>query len=380
VVVTTAPPTLTLPGPQTIDEGAALILPTLGTFSDPGFDNSKNPNGPSFETFTYFVNWGDGTAVDTGTVNYLPGSPGKPSTGSFGGGHTFADNGTYTVTVTIIDDNAGTVTKTFSVDVTNVAPTVTVAADQTVDEGQLLSFGTLAGLTDPGFDNPLRPGQASQESFTYSVNWGDGTTPDTGSVGYTAGSVGVLTTGNIPGSHTYADNGVYTVTVTVTDDDGAATSKSFTVTVGNITPTLNIVGDQTINEGAVLSFANLGGVTDPGFDNPNRPGNASVEAFTYTVNWGDGTNPDAGTVNYVPGSPGVLTVGSFGGSHTYADNGVYTVTVTVTDDDGAATSQDLPGDCQQRDTDADRRRKSDDQRRATPDRREPGELQRSGVR
>ena len=48
---------------------------------------------------------------------------------------------------------------------------------------------------------------------------------------------------------------------------------------------------------------------------------------------------DAGPATIdVPGSAGVHTAGSFDGSHTYADNGVYTVTVTISDDDGGSTS------------------------------------------
>ena len=40
----------------------------------------------------------------------------------------------------------------------------------------------------------------------------------------------MLTTGTIDATHAYADNGVYTVTVTVKDDDGNEVSDTFAVT------------------------------------------------------------------------------------------------------------------------------------------------------
>lgn len=54
----------------------------------------------------------------------MPGSPGQPTTGSFSGSHTYADDGDYTVMVTVIDDDGGSATNVFDVKVANVNPTI----------------------------------------------------------------------------------------------------------------------------------------------------------------------------------------------------------------------------------------------------------------
>src|SRR5205807_4306344 len=59
-------------------------------------------------------------------------------------------------------------------------------------------------------------------------------------------------------SHTYDDNGSYTVTVKVTDKDGGSGNASFTATVANIAPTATLANDGPVNEGsaATISFSN----------------------------------------------------------------------------------------------------------------------------
>ena len=63
----------------------------------------------------------------------------------------------------------------------------------------------------------------------------------------------------------YADDGPFTVTVTVLDDDGGSDSDTALVTVTNVAPTIALSGAATTNEGATYSLT-LGAVTDPGND------------------------------------------------------------------------------------------------------------------
>ena len=118
-----------------------------------------------------------------------------------------------------------TVTDTLDVTVNNVAPTVDadVGADDSVDEGALYSY--TSSFTDPGFDciNCL-----TEENFTATIDWGDGTIDNSAATTESDGSPGtpttaaVLTTGTVLGSHTYADEGSYTVTGTVTEETNSS--------------------------------------------------------------------------------------------------------------------------------------------------------------
>ena len=119
-----------------------------------------------------------------------------------------------------------------TVTVHNVAPTVTVPEEPVSQRGVVLNLAKLATFSDPGFDEPLSTPPTS-ETFTYTVNWGDGATASTGAATIdVAGGPDVLTRGDVPASHTYTTGGCYTVTVTVTDDDQGSDTKSFQVNMG----------------------------------------------------------------------------------------------------------------------------------------------------
>jgi len=149
---------------------------------------------------------------------------------------------------------------------------------------------------------------------------------------------------------------LYTVEVTVTDDDGGTRSDSFTVTVGNEDPVTDAGTDQSADEGETMSL-DPSTFTDDGTD----------DTHIAEIDWGDG-NVESGTVSEADGSGtvsgdheygddgdetnlGTQTSPVTGQGHTYTSTGTYTVTVTVTDDDGGVdaiqfeiTISDTPDD------------------------------------
>ena len=286
VTVRNVDPTLTGTDQVTVDEGQQFTLAGVGVaLEDPGFDNPANPlvAGGTSETFAAFtVDWGDGTAAGPLAIaSRTNGAENVTTTASFAHApHAYADNGTYTVSVVIRDDDGGLVTRTFTILVENVSPTLTLT-DRTleINEGETLDLFDLGIFTDPGYNNPLNPNGASTESFSYSIDWGDGTLTQQGQIPASVldGQQGVATTGTLVDSHFYADNDAdnfFTIQVTLFDDDGGFSQQSIPVRVLNVDPTLDPLAATDVTTKGVttltLSFA------DPGADE-----------FVIWIDWGD---------------------------------------------------------------------------------------------
>ena len=174
-----SPPVSEAGGPYTVNEGSSVKVDASGS-SDPDGDNL---------TYAWDLD-NDGTYENTGVTATL-----TPSDG----------NANIIVGLQVSDGNGGVSTDTATVTVTNVDPTVG-HINPPIDP---LSAGTTvtasANFTDPGAD-------------THSAlwNWGDGTT-----------SPGNVTDTSVAGSHIYTTAGIYTVTLTVTDDDGGIGSAAY---------------------------------------------------------------------------------------------------------------------------------------------------------
>src|SRR6185436_1751640 len=114
-------------------------------------------------------------------------------------------------------------------------------------------------------------------------------------------------------SHIYANDGDFTVHLTVTDNDGLTDSATMVVHVHNVAPAVAAIPDADVNVAANYTLS--GSFTDPGAD-----------AWTGRVDWGDGSN-----------SSQSLAGNEFSFLHSYASAGNYTVTVEVADDDEVTT-------------------------------------------
>ncbi|NLS93508.1 MAG: hypothetical protein GXX96_15220, partial [Planctomycetaceae bacterium] len=298
-----------------IDEGSSadVLIKIEGTY----VDSEGASNGPHSAE----VRWDDGT-TESFAVH-----PPTGNVGDFSAEHSYyaADEGIYHPTVTVRGKDGTEATSdpaTATITVRNVAPALTVVGDQSIGVGVTLSITDIGTFTDPGYT----------DTFEYSIDWGDGTATDTGVPDVdTSGGPGTPAGGSFDGSHVYAADGVYTVAVTITDRDGGEDTKTFDVTVGDTAPALTVVNDQVTTEGTELSLSPLGTFTAPAVGNPY---------YTYEIDWGDGTTIETGSATIdSPGSPGTSTTGWFGGAHTYADDGSYTVTATIHDGQGGSDTE-----------------------------------------
>ncbi|MFZ1410644.1 MAG: S8 family serine peptidase [Micropruina sp.] len=223
------------------------------------------------------------------------------------------------VTITATDDKGETGSVGFTLNVTNVAPVVTITSISDVDEGGTVNLE--ATFTDPGDD-----------THSASIDWG--TTEGT------AGAVNVV--GNtVTASYTYGDNGTYDIEVTVTDSDGAEGSDTGDTAISNVDPTAEITGPATTTwNGQQIIFGTEGSpvdfeaeATDPGSDDLTFDwtyGDGATDSNTHLVN-----DPATDPAKSPSVQPRDVTDNA---PHTYLIPCAATVGLSVTDDDGGSDS------------------------------------------
>jgi PKD repeat protein len=176
------------------------------------------------------------------------------------------------------------------------SPSIAFAEHELTGTSPLASFSM--GSASPIAGQPVSfDGSASSDPngtiSSYSWSFGDG------------GSA----TGATP-SHTYAEPGRYTVTLTVTDEAGRTGSVSHALTVADAPPTASFsVDSASPMPGQPLSF--------DGSSSSDPDGTIA----SYSWSFGDGSSASGATP-----------------SHTYAKAGAYTVKLTVTDNAGLSAS------------------------------------------
>ncbi len=257
VVDNVDPSNVSIGGATTGSEGVSLTVNGFAT------DVPADP-------LTYSWDFGDGTTGSGSSVS-----------------HTYSNNGAFLVTLTVSDGDGGVVTTTGTITVSNTAPTITTTTVPTTgQEGVALTVSATGA--DVGSDGLI-----------YRWDFGDGTQIATGA------SV----------SHVYADQGTYTIGLTLSDTDGATDTTSSSISIANVDPVISFTNiPASGNEGDTLLFE-------------AAASDVLADPLTYTWTFGDGTTVTGASV-----------------SHVYIDEGTPTVTLVVSDgDNGSATvSQALP--------------------------------------
>lgn len=307
-----------------ISEESNGVVQIFGTFSDSfwsydqiwdlgGFDVSQ-PLTASISWIGYAYEGkemlfdGRGTVPYSAALNFLWDlGDGTTATGSTAA-HTYAENGTYTVRLTVTDTEGHTSTVSQAVAVYNVAPTATFGASPTtLNEGGSYVV-SLSNVTD---------GPADLPTVRLALDCGDGR-------GYQSlAKAGSLTC-------TAPNEASRTARAQLVDKDGAVTEYVATVSVLNVAPAITILSaPSTISE--QNSYAITFKFNDPGL----------LDKWGYYFDWGDGTNTSI---------TNVATQGTtLAGSHRYAvpkkggvKSATYTVRVTVLDNGGASTTTQAP--------------------------------------
>lgn len=369
-----------VPGPAldvTEAAGFAFTHDRLATFT-------VGPPGASADSFKAKIDWGDGTDASAGEVVpaawqpfVLPPGLGPiftdaaalgandvslirdpasftslPTRFNVNGGHTYAQPGTYTITITITDNAGHSAVATATANV--VAGPLVASPDSGPVSGvagwALPDYISLATFTDFRFNDATAPDSASYKA---TIDWGDGSDTTTGSVeplvlywladampatidaaGFVAEDSPTHPSFRVTGTHSYANPGKYAITITITDENGD------TVTATN---TAEVTASSLKGQGVpVTAFPGeaFDGVPVATFHDAAGP--LPAGAYTATVDWGDGTETSAGDVTgpywiYLGGpiginDPSTDDYGGFlqvNGGHTYAQAGSYTITVTI---------------------------------------------------
>ena len=180
---TNAPPTNDAGGPYAGDEGSAVALT--------GAAGDVNAGDTLTNTWTYAAVSG----VDGGATCAIADTADLTTT------VTCTDDGDYELTLTTSDGVNPPVTDTVALVIGNIAPEIETVTTPVAPVAISTPVSLGATYSDPG----------SNDTHTAVVDWGDSTTSNP------AASAGALSA-----SHSYGSAGIYTVCVTVTDDDGGS--------------------------------------------------------------------------------------------------------------------------------------------------------------
>ena len=335
---------------------ANIVAPTTATVGDPLSFNGSGSKDSDGSIVSYVWNFGDGSTANGATAT-----------------HSYGQAGTYQVSLTVTDNGGLTATANHSVEVSKAAnqpPSASIAGPDTAQVGQTIDL-TGKDSADP---------DGSIVEFRW--DFGDGSTERGVNV-----------------SHSYQNAGTYQITLTVTDDGGLTATATHPVQVAQVAnepPVASIIGpvaaqvgqpvdltgkDSVDPDGGIVEFRwDFGdGITERGKRVSHVYETTGSYQITLTVTDNEGATgvahhmievggpvkeppiaminaPEIGQVGQEVGFDGAASTDNDGKietyawdlgdntiaggvsiTHTYSLTGIYTVTLTVTDNDGLTT-------------------------------------------
>ena len=252
----------------------------------------------------------------------------------------FGDNGARTVRLQVTNSSGYSDTTSVDFNTTNVVPTVTIDLSDLAGMEENDTRTVAATFSDPGW----------QDTYSGNVDLGTSYRPDVnpavavttqGAKGPADAGGATADEGTATADVTYGDNGSYTVTVEVTDDDSGTGSDDDSATVANVDPTsvIDTSGEQVYDGVSAFILEAGEDLTVPA--SSEDPGS---DDLTFVWDWDgllNGETPDEQTslndllVDPDPAlSPSINPrVVGLEATHAYTDACAYDLDVTVTDDD-----------------------------------------------
>ena len=231
--------------------------------------NTSTDTDNDMETLEYIIDFGDGNT--TGWVNDAEHS------------HIYTEMGTYTVNLTVRDNNGATSTDSLTVIIDNRMPSPRIYAVGNGSEDQEISFSATCHDTQGDLDH-----------LQYSWDFGDDEGTEFTPLNYT--------------SHTYTEKGIYEVTLRVKDRHDAVNSTIHSINISNVIPTCTPQENVFGREDTSIVFSGEG--YDTGSDESD---------LEYQWDFGDGSFSPWMDEAYI--------------EHTYTQAGDYLAVLTVKDDD-----------------------------------------------
>jgi hypothetical protein len=314
-----APTSLWGEDPVVVFGGAFNGLVANGEDRYPGI---PKPFKAKLDDFSAVIDWGDGSST-TSCTTCITGTGGKNF--DVKNKHQYTHAGIYLVS-TVVSDGSNKVNDGEPATTEVIVPLVANAVTTT---GEGTEFNGVVGstLTEVSVEVASRKTGILLPIPTVTIDWGDGTAPTTGSVN--------LETGNVSGKHTYAEEGTYSIVLTLQENLGEALAKVAPLVSGPTATNKVTVPDAAISASAVTSNYNI--TTGQSVSGKlahliDAAGNGTLSDFSAVIDWGDGST-SVGTV-------AVNTGGGYdiSGAHNYTSAGTKQAKVTVNDVGGSTSN------------------------------------------